>query len=47
MRELCKQAGTQSGGGEREMEEREEREKMGEGGGGHTRREGGCLCSER
>lgn len=33
MRELCKQAGTQSGGGEREMEEREEREKMGEGGG--------------
>lgn len=41
MRELCKQAGTQSGGGEREMEEREEREKMGEGGGTHE--EGGRM----
>lgn len=41
MRELCKQAGTQSGGGERDGGEREEREKMGEGGGTHE--EGGRM----
>lgn len=45
MRELCKQAGTQSGGGERDGGEREEREKMGEGGGGggETHEEGGRM----